>query len=102
MPKTRRTSGALKTKYGLAPRRQYMEVMGLVKATYPCTRCGFKSVKRFSVGVWKCRKCGYTFTGGAYQPFTKTGETAARASRSVSTASATTQERLKTEAAEKA
>jgi large subunit ribosomal protein L37Ae len=38
-------------------------------------------VKRESVGVWKCKKCDYTFTGGAYTPTTKLGVIAKRAAK---------------------
>jgi large subunit ribosomal protein L37Ae len=38
-------------------------------------------VKRESVGVWKCKKCGYTFAGGAYMPVTKLGVVAKRAAK---------------------
>jgi large subunit ribosomal protein L37Ae len=38
-------------------------------------------VKRQSVGVWKCGKCEYTFTGGAYTPTTKLGIVAKRAAK---------------------
>jgi large subunit ribosomal protein L37Ae len=33
------------------------------------------------VGVWKCKKCGFTFTGGAYTPVTKLGVVAKRAAK---------------------
>jgi large subunit ribosomal protein L37Ae len=38
-------------------------------------------VKRESVGIWKCKKCSYTFTGGAYMPVTKLGIVAKRAAK---------------------
>jgi ribosomal protein L37AE/L43A len=31
--------------------------------------------------VWKCRKCDYTFAGGAYMPVTKLGVVAKRAAK---------------------
>ena len=34
-----------------------------------------------SVGVWKCRKCNFTFAGGAYTPATKLGIVARRAAK---------------------
>ncbi|MEM2905529.1 MAG: 50S ribosomal protein L37ae [Candidatus Bathyarchaeia archaeon] len=79
MPEGKRT-GSLKTRYGLAPRRRYADVTTIVKARYPCQRCGYTRVRRVSVGVWRCSKCGYTFAGGAYQPTTKVGEAAQRVS----------------------
>jgi large subunit ribosomal protein L37Ae len=38
-------------------------------------------VKRESVGIWKCKKCGHTFAGGAYMPSTKLGVVAKRAAK---------------------
>jgi len=81
LPKPR-TIGWLKTKYGLAPRRRYSDTMGMAKARYPCRQCGYPRVRRLSVGIWRCSKCGYTFAGGAYQPTTKIGEATQRASSS--------------------
>ncbi|MBS7627450.1 hypothetical protein KEJ36_01270, partial [Candidatus Bathyarchaeota archaeon] len=37
--------------------------------------------RRESVGVWSCGKCGHTFAGGAYQPFTEIGEASKRSER---------------------
>ena len=46
-----------------------------------CPQCGFSRVRRESVGVWICKKCGFTFTGGAYTPVTKLGVVAKRAAK---------------------
>ncbi|RSN73643.1 MAG: hypothetical protein DSO07_10010 [Thermoproteota archaeon] len=40
------------------------------KAVYKCPNCGALAVKRVFVGVWRCRKCGFEFTGGAWEPET--------------------------------
>ena len=46
-------------------------------------------VHRESVGVWKCRKCSYTFAGGAYTPATKLGVVARRAAKGLPVEEAT-------------
>ncbi|MEM2123246.1 MAG: 50S ribosomal protein L37ae [Candidatus Bathyarchaeia archaeon] len=67
-------------RYGTSPRKRYLEVMREIKRRHGCPNCLSNSVKRVSVGIWKCRKCGYTFTGGAYTLRTKLGLAASRAS----------------------
>jgi large subunit ribosomal protein L37Ae len=52
-----------------------------MKKTHVCPQCGFPRVKRISVGVWGCRKCGFKFTGGAYTPTTKLGIVAKRVAK---------------------
>ncbi len=79
MTKRRKESGALGVKYGFSLRERYMQVLKRRRAVYNCPRCGTGILKRLSVGVWSCRKCEYTFAGGAYEPSTKIGEAAARA-----------------------
>lgn len=44
-----------------------------------CPICTYRKVKRLSVGIWSCGKCGHTFAGGAYSPVTKLGSIARRA-----------------------
>ncbi|MBS7644720.1 MAG: 50S ribosomal protein L37ae [Candidatus Bathyarchaeia archaeon] len=76
-------------RYGTSPRKRYLEVMREMKSRHGCPNCLSKSVKRVSVGIWRCRKCGYTFTGGAYTPHTKLGAAASRASSRASTQKST-------------
>jgi large subunit ribosomal protein L37Ae len=68
-------------RYGSTVRKRYVKVIAGLKKAHRCPQCGFVRVKRESVGVWKCRKCGFTFTGGAYTPVTKLGVVAKRAAK---------------------
>jgi len=69
------------TRYGATVRKRYIKVVTELKRIHKCPRCGFQKVKRESVGVWGCRKCGFTFTGGAYTPTTKLGVVSRRVAR---------------------
>lgn len=71
-------------RYGSSVRKRYIKVVVGLKKPYKCPQCGFVRVKRESVGIWKCKKCEYTFTGGAYTPVTKLGIVAKRAAKSSS------------------
>jgi len=78
MPK--KISGTLGVKYGFTARKRYAEVMSKRRAKYNCSQCHIGRLKRISVGVWSCRRCGFTFAGGAYEPYTKSGQAAIRIS----------------------
>ena len=84
MKKVGSTRG-LGTRYGSTVRKRYTKVIDGLKKRHRCPQCGFAKVKRESVGVWKCRKCSYTFTGGAYFPVTKLGVVAKRAAKGAPT-----------------
>ena len=71
----------LGTRYGSTVRKRYVAVTAGLKHAHRCPQCGFVRVKRQSVGVWKCSKCGFTFAGGAYMPSTKLGVVAKRAAK---------------------
>lgn len=71
----------LGSRYGAMVRKRYIKVVKDVKRPHRCPQCGLQRVKRVSVGVWKCRKCGFTFTGGAYTPITKLGIVAKRVAK---------------------
>ncbi len=74
-------TGGLGVRYGATVRKRYRQVTAGLKIAHRCPQCGFVKVKRLSVGVWKCGKCNYTFTGGAYTPTTKLGAVARRAAK---------------------
>ena len=65
-------------RYGSTVRKRYVKVLSELRRAHKCPQCDFKAVQRESVGIWKCKKCGLTFTGGAYTPITKVGVVAKR------------------------
>ena len=83
LPRTKKVgpTRGLGTRYGSTVRKRYVKVVTELKKPHRCPQCGFVRVKRESVGVWKCKKCDYTFTGGAYTPITKLGVVAKRAAK---------------------
>ena len=71
----------LGARYGATVRKRYTRVISELKKVHKCPQCDSEKVRRQSVGVWKCRKCGFTFTGGAYTPSTKLGVVAKRTAK---------------------
>ncbi|RLI06004.1 50S ribosomal protein L37ae [Candidatus Bathyarchaeota archaeon] len=63
---------------GVSLRKIRAEIEKSLKQLHVCPQCRFRAVRRYSVGIWKCRKCGFTFAGGAYTPTTKIGMAARR------------------------
>ena len=86
MPRTKKVgpTRGLGTRYGSTVRKRYVKVITELKKPHRCPQCGFVRVKRESVGIWKCRKCDYTFAGGAYTPVTKLGVVAKRSAKGAS------------------
>jgi large subunit ribosomal protein L37Ae len=83
LPKTKKVgpTRGLGPRYGATVRKRYIKVITELKKPHRCPQCGFVRVKRVSVGVWSCGKCGFTFAGGAYTPNTKLGAIAKRAAK---------------------
>ena len=73
--------GRLGVRYGKRVRRKLAEAEADLRRRHYCQNCGGRAVKRVSVGVWRCRKCGFTFAGAAYSPSSELGETAKRSVR---------------------
>ncbi|MFX1474291.1 MAG: 50S ribosomal protein L37ae [Promethearchaeota archaeon] len=63
-------AGRFGARYGSTVRRRVAKIEAVEKALHKCPSCQTKAVRRISTGIWKCRKCGYTFSGGAYYPAT--------------------------------
>lgn len=70
--------GRLGARYGRTVRRRVGQIEVEMRKKHRCESCRAVKVKRVSVGVWKCGKCGYTFSGAAYTPTSKIGETVKR------------------------
>lgn len=75
--KTRKTgaAGPLGPRYGVRVRRRVREIVETKSRWHVCPRCNHASVKRVASGIWRCRRCTYTFAGGAYRPVVTTSVT---------------------------
>ncbi len=96
MPRAKKVGLArgLGPRYGSTIRKRYIKVMTEMKKPHRCPNCGLPRVKRESVGVWTCRKCGFKFTGGAYTPATKLGALAKRSAKGLPVEEAAKEEKL--------
>jgi len=65
-------TGRLGPRYGVRIRRRVQEVEELERKHHSCPRCLARNVRRVASGVWKCRRCGLAFAGGAYRPVVTT------------------------------
>ena len=61
-------------RYGVSVRRNSATAMAKKSAKYTCPVCQYRKVTRRSVGIWNCGKCGHTFAGGAWEPFTRASD----------------------------
>lgn len=72
------SAGRFGCRYGRFVRKRVAEMEKISRAYHLCPKCDTQSVKREGTGIWACRKCGYTFAGGAFQPQTPTLKVALR------------------------
>jgi len=68
-----RSAGRYQARYGVKARTRIREVEAQQKQKHPCPDCGQHAVKRSDTGIWKCKRCGVVFAGGAYVPKTAKG-----------------------------
>lgn len=69
-------TGKYGTRYGAKLRKQVKAIEILQRTKYTCIFCGKNSVRRFAVGIWKCKACRRTIAGGAWELFTSAALTA--------------------------
>ena len=76
-------TGRFGARYGRKAKRSVKMIEENMKKNHVCPRCDRPYVKRQAAGIWKCRKCGAVFTGGAYVPETPMAKSEARNIRNV-------------------
>lgn len=65
-------------RYGVSVRRNAGSALAKKNSKYTCPVCHYRKVSRQAVGIWSCGKCGHTFAGGAWEPFTRASDANAR------------------------
>ncbi|KAG5436974.1 hypothetical protein PCANB_001248 [Pneumocystis canis] len=65
-------TGKYGTRYGSSLRKEIKKIEVQQHAKYVCAFCGKMSVKRQSVGIWKCLRCLKVISGGAWTVSTTT------------------------------
>jgi large subunit ribosomal protein L37Ae len=87
MGKTRRTTKARRTarfgpRYGSRLRKRVLEIENKEKGKIKCPKCENYTIRRVSIGVWECHRCGAKLTGGAWELTTPQGRVAVRVAAS--------------------
>ena len=73
------SAGRFGCRYGRFVRKRVCDIEKISRALHRCPKCDMESVARKGTGIWECRKCGYKFAGGTYQPQTPAMKIAQRA-----------------------
>ncbi|MFH1055954.1 MAG: 50S ribosomal protein L37ae [Candidatus Altiarchaeota archaeon] len=56
---------------GRKPRYEALKIETESRKARNCPTCGRGKLRREAAGVWKCKTCDYTFTGGTHIPVIK-------------------------------
>ncbi|NOZ82037.1 MAG: 50S ribosomal protein L37ae [Candidatus Micrarchaeota archaeon] len=80
MPRTKKTGSTARfgPRYGTRSKKMVARIEKLQKIRHECPQCERKTLRREAAGIWKCKKCGVKFAGGAYLPKTPTMEKAGK------------------------
>ena len=77
MAKRTQKSGATAkfgARYGVSVRRRAGSAIAKKSKFYTCPKCQYTKVRRQVAGIWECKKCGYKFSGGVWEPFTRASD----------------------------
>ncbi len=69
-------TGKYGTRYGQKLRKQVKAIEILQRTKYICPFCGKNSIRRFAVGIWRCKACRRNIAGGAWEFSTIAAQTA--------------------------
>ena len=66
MPRAAENLKGLGSKYGGTLRKRYARIYRTLKTARECPSCASMKLRRQASGIWRCRVCGFTVAGGAY------------------------------------
>ncbi|MCQ2056025.1 MAG: 50S ribosomal protein L37ae [archaeon] len=61
-------AGRFGARYGVIARNRTKVIETSQRRNHECPVCHHAAVRRMSLGVWGCRRCGAKYTAGAYSP----------------------------------
>jgi large subunit ribosomal protein L37Ae len=61
-------------RYGVSVRRRAGSALAKKSRKYTCPNCQYPKVRRKVAGIWECRKCQHTFSGGFWEPYTRASD----------------------------
>jgi len=76
-------TGRFGPRYGRKVRLRVETIEVKMHEKHRCPQCGRNAVERVATSIWRCRKCGTRFAGGAYTPETASGKIALRAIKGI-------------------
>ena len=62
------------SRYGVSVRQRAGKALSRLHRKYTCPSCQYQKVTRQAAGIWSCKKCGHTFAGGVWEPYTRASE----------------------------
>jgi len=61
-------------RYGVSVRRRAGSAIEKKSRSYTCPNCQYPKVRRKAAGIWSCKKCNHTFSGGVWEPYTRASD----------------------------